>query len=122
MNKQDFVDRVAQRSGLTRREAADAVDAVLESITDVLRSGGEVNFVGFGKFSTQRRKERQGVNPRNPIRKVTIPAATVPKFSAGSSLKSAVKGGGGGYAALPGEPGVPWDDDDDDTPTPTPAD
>ncbi len=93
MTKQEFVDRVAQRASLSRREAGEAVDAVLDSITDVLRQGGEVNFTGFGKFSTQHRKERQGVNPRNPSQKVTIPAATVPKFSAGSSLKTAVKGG-----------------------------
>ena len=96
MTKHEFVDKVSQKGNLSRREAADAVDAVLESITEVLRSGGEVNFTGFGKFSTQHRKERQGVNPRNPSEKVTIPAATVPKFSAGSSLKTAVKTGGGG--------------------------
>jgi DNA-binding protein HU-beta len=96
VTKQEFVDKVAQKGNLSRRDAADAVDAVLESITEVLRSGGEVNFTGFGKFSTQHRKERQGVNPRNPSEKVTIPAATVPKFSAGSSLKTAVKTGGGG--------------------------
>ena len=96
MTKQEFVDKVATKAGLSRRDAAEAVDAVLDSITDTLRSGGEVNFTGFGKFSTQFRKERQGVNPRNPTEKVTIPAATVPKFSAGSSLKTAVKTGGGG--------------------------
>ena len=95
MTKQEFVDRVASKGNMSRREAADALDAVLESITDVLTGGGEINFTGFGKFSTQHRKERQGVNPRNPSQKVTIPAATVPKFSAGSSLKSAVKAGGG---------------------------
>ena len=96
MTKQEFVDKVAQKGNLSRRDAAEAVDAVLESITEVLRTGGEVNFTGFGKFSTQHRKERQGVNPRNPSQKVTIPAATVPKFSAGSTLKTAVKTGGGG--------------------------
>jgi DNA-binding protein HU-beta len=96
VTKQEFVDRVAQRASLSRRDASEAVDAVLDSITDVLKQGGEVNFTGFGKFSTQHRKERQGVNPRNPSQKVTIPAATVPKFSAGSSLKTAVKSGGGG--------------------------
>jgi len=96
VTKQEFVDKVATKAGLSRRDAAEAVDAVLDSITDTLRSGGEVNFTGFGKFSTQFRKERQGVNPRNPSEKVTIPAATVPKFSAGSSLKTAVKSGGGG--------------------------
>ena len=95
MTKQEFVDQVASKTNMSRREAQDAVDAVLDSITDTLKSGGEINFTGFGKFSTQHRKERQGVNPRNPSEKVTIPAATVPKFSAGSSLKQAVKSGGG---------------------------
>ena len=103
MTKQEFVDRVSQKANLSRRDAAEAVDAVLESITDVLKGGGEVNFTGFGKFSTQHRKERQGVNPRNPSEKVTIPAATVPKFSAGSTLKTPVKGGvaGGGCKPRP---------------------
>ena len=96
MTKQEFVDRVASKGNMSRREAGDAVDAVLDSITEVLSSRGEINFTGFGKFSTQDRKERQGVNPRNPSQKVTIPAATVPKFSAGSTLKQAVKSGGGG--------------------------
>jgi DNA-binding protein HU-beta len=96
VTKQEFVDKVASKGSMSRREAADAVDTVLESITDVLKGGGEINFTGFGKFSTQFRKERQGVNPRNPSEKVTIPAATVPKFSAGSTLKQAVKSGGGG--------------------------
>ena len=50
-------------------------------------------FTGFGKFQTQERKARMGVNPRNPTEKVHIPAARVPKFSAGSALKSAVKSG-----------------------------
>ena len=99
MTKQEFVDRVASKSGLSKRDAGAAVDAFLDSITDALRSGQDVTFTGFGKFSTQRRAERQGVNPRNPGEKVTIPAATVPKFSAGSQLKQAVKssGDGGGY-------------------------
>jgi DNA-binding protein HU-beta len=92
VTKQEFVDRVASKSGLDRRSASKAVDAFIESITEELKGGGEVNFTGFGKFSTQKRAERQGVNPRNPGEKVTIPAATVPKFSAGSALKGAVRG------------------------------
>jgi DNA-binding protein HU-beta len=99
LTKQEFVNEVASKAGLSSRDAAKAVDAFLDSITDALRSGQDVTFTGFGKFSTQRRAERQGVNPRNPAEKVTIPAATVPKFSAGSQLKQAVKSGGdgGGY-------------------------
>ena len=93
MTKQEFVDRVATKSGLSKRDAGAAVDAFLDSITDALVAGESVNFTGFGKFSTQHRAARMGVNPRQPGQKVHIPAATVPKFSAGSSLKSAVKGG-----------------------------
>ena len=91
MTKQEFVDKVAAKSGLTRRDAGKAVEAVLESITEALRSRQEVSFTGFGKFSTSNRAARQGVNPRTK-EKVTIPAATVPKFSAGSALKTAVRG------------------------------
>jgi DNA-binding protein HU-beta len=96
LTKQEFVNEVANKSGLSSRDAARAVDAFLDSITDTLQGGGEVAFTGFGKFTTQRRAERQGVNPRNPTEKVTIPAATVPKFTAGSQLKAAVKGGAAG--------------------------
>ena len=91
MNKQEFVAEVARRSQLTARDAGKAVDAFLDTITDTLRSGGDVTFTGFGKFTTQERAARTGVNPRNPSEKVEIPASRVPKFSAGSSLKSAVK-------------------------------
>ncbi len=93
MTKQEFVAEVARRSQLTARDAGKAVDAFLEAIVDTLKDGGEVAFTGFGKFSTQQRAARMGVNPRNPGQKVHIPAARVPKFSAGSGLKSAVKGG-----------------------------
>jgi DNA-binding protein HU-beta len=96
VTKQEFVDKVAAKADLSRRDAAKAVDAFLETITEALKSGEDVSFTGFGKFSTQHRKARQGVNPRNPSQKVEIPAATVPKFSAGSQLKQAVRGGGGG--------------------------
>ncbi len=93
MTKQEFVDAVAQRSGLGKREASAAVDAVLETITDTLRRRDSINFTGFGKFGVSERKARMGVNPRNPSEKVHIPAATVPKFTAGSSLKQSVRGG-----------------------------
>ena len=75
MTKQDFVNEVASKAGLSNRDAAKAVEAFLDSITDALRRRQEVTFTGFGKFSTQDRAERQGVNPRNPSEKVTIPAA-----------------------------------------------
>jgi DNA-binding protein HU-beta len=93
VTKQEFVDAVASKASISRRDAGNAVDAVLDTITETLRRRDSVTFTGFGKFSTAHRAAREGVNPRNPGEKVHIPAATVPKFSAGSQLKSAVKGG-----------------------------
>ena len=91
MTKQEFVGRVAERSGLSQRDASKAVDAFLESLQDAMRSGDAVSFTGFGKFSTSERKARTGVNPRTG-EKVNIAASRVPKFSAGSALKQAIKG------------------------------
>jgi DNA-binding protein HU-beta len=92
VTKQDFVDAVADRAGMSKREAGAAVDAMLDTITDALRNGDQVAFTGFGKFSTSARAARTGVNPRTG-EKVHIAATTVPKFQAGSALKAAVKGG-----------------------------
>jgi DNA-binding protein HU-beta len=91
VTKAEFVDRVAEKSRLSKKDAATAVDAFLTTIEETLVRGDSVNFTGFGKFFTQRRAARVGVNPRSPGEKVNIPAATVPKFTAGSALKSAVK-------------------------------
>jgi DNA-binding protein HU-beta len=92
VTKNEFVDRVAEKSGLGKGEAAKAVDAVLESLQEVLSRGGEVNFTGFGKFTVADRSARQGVNPQTG-EKIQIAASRVPRFSAGSQLKSAVKSG-----------------------------
>jgi DNA-binding protein HU-beta len=92
MTKNEFVDRVASSSGLSKKDAGSAVDAVLKSIEGALNSGEEVNFTGFGKFHVAERGPRQGVNPRTGER-ITIPGGKVPRFSAGSALKSNVKGG-----------------------------
>jgi DNA-binding protein HU-beta len=91
VTKQEFVDQVANKSGLNRREAAKAVEAFLDSVTETLKRGDSVSFTGFGKFSTAHRAAREGVNPRNPSQKVHIPAATVPRFQAGSTLKQALR-------------------------------
>jgi DNA-binding protein HU-beta len=91
VTKAEFIDRVADKSGLSKKDAAAAVDAFLEAVEDALKNGDTVTFTGFGKFTTQHRAARTGVNPRNPGEKVHIPAATVPKFSAGSALKAAVR-------------------------------
>ncbi len=89
MTKQEFVDSVARKANLSKKDAGEAVEAVLDTITGALMAGDTVTFTGFGKFHTTRRAERMGVNPRTG-EKVTIRAATVPKFSAGSQLKKSV--------------------------------
>ena len=95
MTKQEFVDQVANQSGIGKAEAGKAVDAVLTVIEETLARGGEVAFTGFGKFTVADRGARQGVNPQTGER-IQIAASRVPRFSAGSSLKTAVKSGAGG--------------------------
>jgi DNA-binding protein HU-beta len=92
MTKAEFVEKVAERAGLSRKDAAAAVDAMLAAIGDALKSGQDVTFTGFGKFSVGERSARTGVNPRDPSQKVQIAASKVPRFSAGAQLKAAVKG------------------------------
>jgi DNA-binding protein HU-beta len=93
VTKAEFVDRIAGDSRIeSKKQASDAVEAVLEGIESALKSGESVNFTGFGKFHVAERGQRQGVNPRTGER-ITIPGGKVPKFSAGAGLKSAVKGG-----------------------------
>ncbi len=90
MTKQEFIDAVAGKTGSSKREAGEAVEAFLSTVEEALKAGDTVTFTGFGKFHTTHRAARMGVNPRNPSEKVQIKAATVPKFSAGSVLKKAV--------------------------------
>ena len=89
MTKQEFVDAVADKAGLTKRDAGAAVDAALDVIERTLVAGDSITFTGFGKFHVTRRAARLGVNPRTGEH-VQISAANVPKFSAGSQLKKAV--------------------------------
>ena len=92
LTKQEFIDRVADQTNLSKRDATEAVEAVLGTIKNTLSSGGEISFTGFGKFHVAERGPRQGVNPQTKER-ITIPGGKVPRFTAGSALKEAVKGG-----------------------------
>jgi DNA-binding protein HU-beta len=89
LTKAEFIDQVAERSGLTKKDASEAVDAVLATIEHSLRHGHDVVFSGFGKFSVSHRGAREGRNPATGER-IHIAASRVPKFSAGASLKKAV--------------------------------
>ncbi len=89
MNKNDLVAAVASNSGLSRADAAKAVDGVFNSVTGALRRGDNVMIVGFGTFSVIDRKASVGRNPRTGER-IQIPAARRPKFKAGKNLKQSV--------------------------------
>jgi DNA-binding protein HU-beta len=91
VTKQEFIDQVSARTDLSKKDATDAVEAVLVTIRETLQSGGDINFTGFGKFHVAERGDRQGVNPRTRER-ITIKGGRVPRFTAGSALKQAVKG------------------------------
>jgi DNA-binding protein HU-beta len=90
VTKSEFVDQVASRASLGKKEAGDAVDAVLDTIQDALKRGSDVTFSGFGKFHVAQRGARQGVHPRTG-QPIQIAASRVPRFTAGSGLKKAVK-------------------------------
>ena len=89
MTKSEFVDRVADSSGLSKKDASTAVDAVVRSIEDALKSGEDVTFTGFGKFHVAERGAREGRNPRTG-ETMQIAASRVPRFTAGSGLKKAI--------------------------------
>jgi DNA-binding protein HU-beta len=90
LTKSEFVDQVADRAGLSKRDAGSAVDAFLDTIEGALSRGSEVSFSGFGKFSVSNRSAREGRNPATGER-IQIAATRVPKFTAGAGLKKAVK-------------------------------
>ena len=89
MNKNDLIAAVASRAGLSKADAAKAVDGITSSITSALQSGTEVRLVGFGTFSVGHRKATMGRNPRTG-ESIQIAARNVAKFKAGTALKAAV--------------------------------
>ncbi len=91
VTKSELIDQVADRASLSKQEAGRAVDAVLATVEDALRRGSDVAVSGFGKFHVSERGARAGVNPRTGER-IEIAASRVPRFTAGSGLKAAVKG------------------------------
>ena len=89
MNKIEFIDAISTKTGLTKKDAKAAVDAVLETITETLAKKDSVSFIGFGTFSTSARAAREATVP-GTTRKVQLSATTVAKFKVGSNLKDAV--------------------------------
>lgn len=89
MSKQQLAEMVAEKAGLTKADAARAVDAVTESITETLKKGEKVSIAGFGTFATSERAARQGRNPKTG-ETVEIAARTAVTFKPGTKLKEAV--------------------------------
>jgi DNA-binding protein HU-beta len=92
VTKSELIEQLAERTGLGKRDAGRALEATLALVSESLRSGGEVRLSGFGKFHVAIRGARAGVNPRTgePIQ---VGPSRVPRFTAGSTLKKAVRGG-----------------------------
>ncbi len=89
MNKNDLIAAGASRAGLSKADAAKAVDGITSSITSALQRGTEVRLVGFGTFTVGHRKATMGRNPRTGER-IQIAARNVAKFKSGKALKAAV--------------------------------
>lgn len=90
MNKTDLINAVAEKGELSKKDATQAVDAVIESITDSLKDGEKVQLIGFGNFEVRERAARKGRNPQSG-EEIEISASKVPAFKPGKALKDAVK-------------------------------
>lgn len=91
MNKTDFVNAVAEKAGISKKDAEKALNAVTDVVKDALMAGDKVQLVGFGSFEVKARAARTGHNPRTK-EVIEIPASKLPVFKPGKALKSAVEG------------------------------
>jgi DNA-binding protein HU-beta len=89
VNKTELIEQIAGRTDSSKAEAQRYVDTLEKVVTEVLKSGEEVQITGFGKFYVREQKGREGVNPQTK-EKMRIPAQKVPAFSAGQGLKEAI--------------------------------
>lgn len=90
VNKDTLVHAIVQKTDLAKKDVEAVVECMVDEITGELRNGNKVTLTGFGTFKVSKRAAREGVNPQTKA-KITIPAMTVPKFTAGKTLKEAVK-------------------------------
>jgi len=90
MTKAEVINQMSKDADISKAKAEKALASLLQSIKKSLKKGNGVTFVGFGTFKVSKRKARTGRNPRTG-EKIKIPAAKVPKFTAGKSLKESIK-------------------------------
>ena len=90
MTKQELIKAVAEGKNIQKKMAEDAVNGVLEAITNALAKGEKVQLIGFGTFEVRERAARTARNPRKPEEVISIAASKLPAFKAGKALKEAV--------------------------------
>jgi len=90
INKDTLVDAIATKNELSKKDVEAVIDSLTDKITEEIRNGNKVTLTGFGTFRISKRAAREGINPQTKER-IQIPAMSVPKFTAGKSLKEAVK-------------------------------
>lgn len=91
MNKSELIDEIARESGLSKGDSEKALNATVQAITNAMKSGNNVQLVGFGTFQVRQRNARTGRNPKTG-ESIQIEASKVPAFSPGKALKEALKG------------------------------
>ncbi len=89
MTKAELIDKVADKTKLTKKDSDKVIDAIVKAITGSLAKGDKVTLVGFGSFEVRKRAARKGRNPQTG-KEISIPARKVPAFKAGKALKDAV--------------------------------
>ncbi len=89
MTKAELINAIAEKGGLTKKDAEKSLNAVVASITDALVKGDKVQIVGFGTFEVRERSAKEAINPRTKA-KIQVPAKKAPAFKAGKALKDAV--------------------------------
>lgn len=90
MTKTDLVSAVAEKAGVTKKDAGAILDALIEEIIGAVKKGDRVQLVGFGTFELRERAARTGLNPQTK-EQIEIPASKAPAFKAGKAFKDAVK-------------------------------
>jgi DNA-binding protein HU-beta len=89
MNKTELIDKMAEKSGLTKKDSEKALSAVLESVEEALINSDKVQLVGFGSFEVKQRAARKGRNPQT-MEEINIPESKIPAFKAGKDLKEKI--------------------------------
>lgn len=89
MNKQELIDAIAKKAGLTKTDTAKGLEAFTSVVTATLKKGGDIRLTNFGTFAITKRAATTGHNPQTGA-KIKIPASKQPKFRAGKGLKNAV--------------------------------